>query len=77
MLAKQAQMESQHKADLDEEERIQRSIDKQILAALAVARENHGNNNNDNDSDYEDEDEVEEKKEEGGGDLRREEGEGR
>lgn len=64
MLARQAQMENQHKADLDEEERIQRNIEKQILAAMALERENHGN----------DDDEKDDEIEEG---LHREEGEGK
>lgn len=64
MLAKQAQMENQHKADLDEEERIQRNIEKQILAAMALERETHC------DEDAEEEEDVV------GGDLHREDGEG-
>lgn len=64
-------MESQQKADLDEEERIQKSIEKQIAAAMANEREREERGDNDNDEDGdEDEDGNEEKN-----DFHREEGE--
>jgi DNA/RNA-binding protein KIN17 len=63
-LAKQSQIESQHRADLDEEERIQRNIEKQIEAAMAIEREHHGD---DDDEDAEEE----------GGDIQLDEREGK